>query len=424
MRKKWVVLAIVVLTAAWSLSASAGLPFFSREQLRLGLVAGGQQIYGDKGVTSSIGPGLDLLFLQRLSSKFGLGIGFGYTELDSKNPVNSTVFSELLTADLRGMFYPLRIGRLSPFVSAGLGAYNFQVLNGPRYFDGSVFAGGGFEFLVKPRLGLLFNVDYRFTTGDALDNVTGDKNTKDKYLAFRAGVTWKLTGPLVGGGENLTPGPIAENPPPSIEEAQPETLSTDSDLHKLLVSGEGTQVSLADSVRLKLKELEAKIARQEETVEKLHRVVEEKQEEVSRLEEELANLGVGGNLSPGQEADFHRRYKEALSLHLNHRDEEAIRAFTALIRAFPNDRRVSNCYYWIGESYFALGDYDQAAAYFEKVLNFTDSPKVDDALLMLGRTYMKKGDEAQARFYLEKLVNEHPKSEYVSKAKHYLQRLS
>ncbi|NOZ55270.1 MAG: tetratricopeptide repeat protein [Calditrichaeota bacterium] len=422
MKKKWISLLAVVLTGVWTLSASAGLPFFSREQLRLGLVAGGQQIYGDKGVTSSIGPGLDLLFLDRLSSNLGIALGFGYTELDSKNPANPNVFSELLTADLRAMFYPVQIGKLAPFISAGLGAYNFQVLNGPRYFDGSFFGGAGFEFLVKPRLGLLFNVDYRLTTGDILDNVVGDKNTKDKYLAFRAGITWKLTGPLVGSNETFTPGPIVDNQPVPEEQAAPETLVTESELQKLLVSSEGRQVSLADSVRLKLKELEQKVKQQEETVEKLHRVVEEKQEEVARLEEELANLGVG-NLSPDQEAAFQQRYKEALRLHLNHQDEDAIRLFTALIRDFPNDRRVSNCYYWIGESYFALGDYDQAATYFEKVLNYSDSPKVDDALLMLGRTYMKKGDEAQARFYLEKLINEHPKSEYVSKARRYLQNL-
>ncbi len=422
MKKKWVIWAAVVLTGVWTFSANAGLPFFSREQLRLGLVAGGQQIYGDQGVTSSIGPGVDLLFLNRVSSRLGIALGFGYTELDSKNAANPNVFAELLTADLRAMFYPFHFGKLAPFVSAGLGAYNFQVLNGQRYFDGSFFGGAGFEFLVKPRLGLLFNVDYRLTTGDALDNVTDPNETKDKYLAFRAGITWKLTGPLVGSRETFTRAQIVENATPPEESAAPESLATSSELERLLVSSEGRQVSLADSVRLKLKELEQKVLKQEETVEKLHRVVEEKQEEVAKLEEELANLGVG-NLSPGKEAAFQQRYKEALRLHLNHQDEDAIRSFTTLIRDFPNDRRVSNCYYWIGESYFALGDYDQAATYFEKVLNFSDSPKVDDALLMLGRTYLKKGDESQARFYLEKLINEFPKSEYVSKAKRYLQNL-
>ena len=51
------------------------------------------------------------------------------------------------------------------------------------------------------------------------------------------------------------------------------------------------------------------------------------------------------------------------------------------------------------------------------------SYKKDDATLMLGRCYMKMNDFETARNYLQELLNKYPDSEYVGKAKEWLNRI-
>ena len=79
-----------------------------------------------------------------------------------------------------------------------------------------------------------------------------------------------------------------------------------------------------------------------------------------------------------------------------------------------------NCQYWIGESYYALGNYQQAITAFQNVFTFSNSNKDDDAQLKLGICYIRLNDEEQAKREFEKLVNNYPTSEYVNIAKRYI----
>jgi TolA-binding protein len=84
---------------------------------------------------------------------------------------------------------------------------------------------------------------------------------------------------------------------------------------------------------------------------------------------------------------------------------------------------VSNCHYWIGESYNGMGNYQQAIQEFSTVLRYSSSYKLDDALIMSGVCYLKLGDSATARQQFQELVSRYPESEYAPTAMRYLGKL-
>jgi tol-pal system protein YbgF len=109
---------------------------------------------------------------------------------------------------------------------------------------------------------------------------------------------------------------------------------------------------------------------------------------------------------------FTNRYKEALDFYQSKKYHEAIQRFEALLVVDRNHALSDNCQYWIGESYFGLGSYQQAIVAFQKVFSFEKSNKNDAAQLKLGICYMKLGDKEKARTEFQKLIDDYPSSEY------------
>ena len=80
--------------------------------------------------------------------------------------------------------------------------------------------------------------------------------------------------------------------------------------------------------------------------------------------------------------------------------------------------------YWLGEAYYSLQDYDQAAAAFQGVMsNWPASRKAPDALLMLGSTQAKQNKTAAARATLQQVIAKYPESDAAKKAAERLAEL-
>ncbi|HHS14076.1 MAG TPA: tetratricopeptide repeat protein [bacterium] len=120
---------------------------------------------------------------------------------------------------------------------------------------------------------------------------------------------------------------------------------------------------------------------------------------------------------------FQDRYEEARQDYLARRYREAIQKFEALLAIDTNHPLSDNCQYWIGESYYGLGNYQQAIIAFEKVFSFRRSNKDDDAQLKLGLSYLRLNDRERARIEFQKLIDNYPTSEYVSMARRYLSQI-
>lgn len=83
---------------------------------------------------------------------------------------------------------------------------------------------------------------------------------------------------------------------------------------------------------------------------------------------------------PDSNAAYNAAFKE-----LNNKNySEAATKFDAFVRKYPKDPLTSNAYYWLGESYYARGDYTRSAEGFRK--GFESNPqgqKAPDNLLKL-----------------------------------------
>jgi tol-pal system protein YbgF len=103
--------------------------------------------------------------------------------------------------------------------------------------------------------------------------------------------------------------------------------------------------------------------------------------------------------------------------------EGACRLLGRMVSDYPGGEHRENGSYWMGESLFGLGRYDEAVEAYKSVLRPPASPKDDDAQMKLGVCYVKMGKKREARQTFEKLIRGYPDSEYVRRAESYLEKL-
>jgi TolA-binding protein len=121
--------------------------------------------------------------------------------------------------------------------------------------------------------------------------------------------------------------------------------------------------------------------------------------------------------------NFEIDYEEGQRLFQQHSYKRATHKFFQLLQANRNHPLADNCQYWIGECYFAQGNYYQAIVEFNKVAAFDAADKKDDAQIMLGLAFMRLGESQHAQTELNWLVNAFASSEYVSRAYRFLRQL-
>jgi tol-pal system protein YbgF len=129
--------------------------------------------------------------------------------------------------------------------------------------------------------------------------------------------------------------------------------------------------------------------------------------------------------SPGKAAPIlgsteYELYQSGLRTFNNRVYEKASAIFNDVLKQYPRGEYADNARYWIGESYYAQGDFASAIASFNHVFDFKNSSKADDAQFKIGLSYLKMGQSAMAKEELKKLVDRYPASEYLDRAKRYL----
>ena len=68
-------------------------------------------------------------------------------------------------------------------------------------------------------------------------------------------------------------------------------------------------------------------------------------------------------------AQIAESYRQAIMLYGKNRHADARAAFQAVFDADPSGELADNALFWIGESYFAAGDYTNAVRYYNRVVN-------------------------------------------------------
>lgn len=117
-------------------------------------------------------------------------------------------------------------------------------------------------------------------------------------------------------------------------------------------------------------------------------------------------------------------YRNALMLYGKGRFAEARAAFQQVFDAEPAGDLADNALYWIGETYFAAGDYQTAMKYYQRVTaEYGETNKAPDAMFKNGVAFEKTGDLGMARKTFEETIRRYPFSTSAASAKLELKRI-
>ncbi|PYQ52351.1 MAG: tol-pal system protein YbgF [Acidobacteria bacterium] len=123
-------------------------------------------------------------------------------------------------------------------------------------------------------------------------------------------------------------------------------------------------------------------------------------------------------------ADVAETYRRALMLFSQGKHAESRAMFQRVFDGDPTGQLADNALFWIGETYFAAGDYKNAMRFYERVTkDFATENKAPDAMYKLGVSYEKISDLGMARKTFEECIRKYPYSTPAASAKQELQRI-
>lgn len=190
----------------------------------------------------------------------------------------------------------------------------------------------------------------------------------------------------------------------------------------------------------RIRELEGRIAKLDEELKVQGKLLKARDEELRALQEAVqkgnkespasgtskspGDLAREKGSAPGETEAARKEYEEALRLLDRKEHRVAIARFKEFLKKHPKSELADNAQYWIGESHYALKEFDQAILEFDAVRRkYPDGDKVAAALLKQGFAFAELGDRVDARLILQELVDRYPKSEEAVKAKQKLKAL-
>jgi len=119
----------------------------------------------------------------------------------------------------------------------------------------------------------------------------------------------------------------------------------------------------------------------------------------------------------GSSIDAAKQYYDAVNFFSQGRYEEALSIYTKVIQntSNPQDEFVGKSHFDSGRCYIKLNNYQDAiTAFSELIKNFPNTEQMKDALFMIGKCYMAVGEQGKAKAFLKKVVGM-PPSEAVNK---------
>ncbi|MCU7995761.1 tol-pal system protein YbgF [Shewanella glacialipiscicola] len=157
--------------------------------------------------------------------------------------------------------------------------------------------------------------------------------------------------------------------------------------------------------------------------------IEQMQQRQRQLYDELANVSSKASAAPSAVAATSTpsiaatnaaasslsetaSYEAAVNLVLKERKyDEAIPAFRAFIKQYPDSVYAANANYWLGQLLFNKSEFAEAKQAFNTVVaRFSDSNKRGDSLVKLGMIAEKTGDKAGALQYYQQVVKDYANS--------------
>lgn len=161
----------------------------------------------------------------------------------------------------------------------------------------------------------------------------------------------------------------------------------------------------------RLKEIESRGLSEEEGKKWMEESIGGLKTSLASLDERLKKLEEkGSSKKETPEEDAMSLYMEALDLVRANRDyEKGLSAFGRFLTLYPGSELSDNAQYWIGEIYYAQGDWEKAVLEFDRVVKrYPQGDKVAASILKQGYSFEKLGAAKEAKILLKKVTEEFP----------------
>jgi len=103
--------------------------------------------------------------------------------------------------------------------------------------------------------------------------------------------------------------------------------------------------------------------------------------------------------------------------------QKSISEFNTILTTAKDAETIAKSNYWLGESYFAMKQWDKAIPYFQKVLRIKNTAMHDNAQMMIAESLIRSGQIPEAKKAFKVFVDSYPQSEYLPRARKMLQQL-
>jgi tol-pal system protein YbgF len=450
MKRIIVYASFAVLATVWSgLLPAQGLQLNRPDEFGVSLAAMHPDLEGVK--SSAYGPGFEVYAKYKLSPTFAISAGTGYaTAMDKSFSWDVWKMDFFPTFELKAILQPSQNKVITPMAFVGLNAFGWkstvkmlnQTIESDTYYDAAFVLGAGLQLSLNDKTTFVVSGDYRYA-------FTSDADEKPKFWAAKAGLAFSLKPPSSSfRKEDEIEYPMGEQEIATLDDLFKEDTpkgSSDDDALSLLFQPEQGEASgpdtsedqdLADLFGDETETMQTPSEQGESSaypdtdigqlMAKVDRLKTEMDQRSRQIDELQAKVETGGATAGGAagpalgESEFKSNYQSALDQFQSRNYRDAISRFQSLASSNPRNALASNCHYWIGECYNAMGDYRAALNAFKTVLGYSSSFKLDDALIMSGLCYLKLGDSSTARTQFQELVSQYPQSEYAPKAMRYL----
>jgi tol-pal system protein YbgF len=127
---------------------------------------------------------------------------------------------------------------------------------------------------------------------------------------------------------------------------------------------------------------------------------------------------------PVDTAAENRDYDAAYALFKDNKQLKSIAAFQDFLKKYPSSALAPNAYFWMGVSYSALKDYKAAITNYQTVVDkYPTSQKAPTAMMSIATSYQELNDVGSAKKTLKKLIAAYPDTDMAARAKKRLAQL-
>jgi tol-pal system protein YbgF len=128
--------------------------------------------------------------------------------------------------------------------------------------------------------------------------------------------------------------------------------------------------------------------------------------------------------APAEELSAEEAYEMAYHLFQTNQNEASRKAFEQFVHLYPESSLVDNALFWIGETHYRAGQYEDAILKYQQVVKqYPKGSKGPDALLKMGYALEKMNEPEAAVAAMEKLLKAYPKSPQATLAARKIEQL-